>query len=60
MLLKLEKIQPPLFPQIAFGFCFVTPMEKVVAPKSDNPRWIQDMELSTKLFEEAGVVLELL
>ena len=35
-------------------------IKKVVAPKSDNPRWIQDMELSTKLFEEAGVVLELL
>jgi len=34
-------------------------IKKVVAPKSDNPRWIQDMELSTKLFEEAGVVVEL-
>lgn len=35
-------------------------IKKVVAPKSDNPRWIQDMEISTKLFEEAGVVVELI
>ena len=34
-------------------------IKKVVAPKSDNPRWIADMEMSMQLFSEAGVAVEL-
>lgn len=30
-------------------------IKKVVAPKSDNPRWQEDIELSLLLFKEAGV-----
>ena len=30
-------------------------IKKVVAPKSDNPRWQKDIELSLLLFKEAGV-----
>jgi dCMP deaminase len=33
---------------------------KVVSPKSDNPRWIQDMVLSQQLFAEAGVSVDLI
>ena len=32
---------------------------RVVAPRSDNPRWAEDFKLSTELFEEAGVVVDL-
>lgn len=35
-------------------------IKKVVAPRSDNPRWQQDIELSTQLFREANVDVELL
>ena len=35
-------------------------IKKVIAPKSDNPRWIADMELSLQLFSEAGVAVELI
>ena len=33
---------------------------RVVAPISDNPRWQEDMEISKKLFQEAGVEMVLL
>ena len=33
---------------------------RVVAPPSDNPRWIDDFRLSQELFQEAGVSLLLL
>lgn len=33
---------------------------RVVAPISDNPRWQEDMEISKKLFQEAGVEVVLL
>jgi dCMP deaminase len=33
-------------------------IKKVVAPVSDNPRWQEDIALSTQLFGEAGVQVE--
>ena len=33
---------------------------RVVAPYSDNPRWIQDFEISKMQFREAGVELDLI
>jgi dCMP deaminase len=33
-------------------------IKKVVAPRSDNPRWQSDIELSMQLFTEAGVQVE--
>jgi dCMP deaminase len=33
-------------------------IKKVVAPRSDNPRWQSDIELSMQLFSEAGVQVE--
>lgn len=33
---------------------------EVVAPRSNNPRWIEDFNLSTELFGEAGVSMTLL
>lgn len=35
-------------------------IDKVVAPYSDNPRWIEGFKLSEALFKEAGVELILL
>lgn len=32
---------------------------RVVAPRSDNPRWLADFALSTELFTEAGVAIDL-
>lgn len=34
-------------------------IKKCVAPKSDNIRWMNDFELSKKMFEESGVELTL-
>jgi hypothetical protein len=34
-------------------------ISEVVAPKSDNPRWIEDFKLSLQLFAEAGVTVTL-
>jgi dCMP deaminase len=34
-------------------------IKEVIAPKSDNPRWKADFDLSTQLFEEAGVKVTL-
>lgn len=34
-------------------------ISRVVAPYSENPRWINDFKISKELFEEAGVTLEL-
>lgn len=33
-------------------------IKKVVAPKTDNPRWIEQIELSLVLFRESGVEYE--
>jgi deoxycytidylate deaminase len=33
-------------------------IKRVVAPRSDNPRWQSDIELSMQLFGEAGVEVE--
>ena len=33
-------------------------IKRVVAPYSENPRWIEDFKLTRILFEEAGVILE--
>jgi dCMP deaminase len=33
---------------------------KVIAPPSDNPRWIEDFKLAQELFAEAGVTVKLL
>ncbi len=33
---------------------------RVVAPFSDNPRWINDFQLATEIFHEAGVAVDLL
>ena len=30
-------------------------ISRVVAPETDNPRWVEDFKLSKKMFEEAGV-----
>lgn len=35
-------------------------IKKVVAPYNDNPRWVDDFELSKQLFKEAGVELFLI
>lgn len=35
-------------------------IKEVVAPSSDNPRWVSDFELSKQLFSEAGVKVTLL
>lgn len=32
-------------------------IKRVVAPYSDNPRWIEDFKLTEQLFKEAGVEL---
>lgn len=32
---------------------------RVVAPASDNPRWAEDFKLSTELFNEAGLAIDL-
>jgi len=33
---------------------------RVVAPKSDNPRWIEDFKLSEEMFAEAGTEVHLI
>jgi len=33
---------------------------RVVAPQSNNPRWAEDFKLSTQIFKEAGVLVDLL
>lgn len=35
-------------------------IKRVVAPYSDNPRWVEDFKLTEQLFSEAGVQLVLL
>ncbi len=35
-------------------------IKRCVAPFSDNPRWKDDFELSTQMFKEAGVQVDLL
>lgn len=35
-------------------------IKKVVAPYNENPRWVDDFELSKQLFKEAGVELFLI
>jgi dCMP deaminase len=32
-----------------------TGIKRVVAPRSDNPRWVDDFKLSEMMFKEAGV-----
>ena len=34
-------------------------IKRVVAPKSDNPRWVEEFELATQQFEEANVEIVL-
>ena len=34
-------------------------IKKVVAPHSANPRWAESFNLSVRIFDEAGVVIEL-
>lgn len=35
-------------------------IRRVVAPTSDNPRWIDDFRLALELYDEAGVLVTLL
>jgi dCMP deaminase len=35
-------------------------ISRVVAPQSDNPRWVDDFIISSELFAEAGVQVDLL
>ncbi len=34
-------------------------IKRVVAPKSDNPRWVEEFKLATQQFEESGVEIVL-
>lgn len=34
-------------------------IKRVVAPWSDNPRWVEDFNLAAQMFSEKGVILEL-
>lgn len=35
-------------------------IKRIVAPHSENPRWVDDFKLTTELFNEAGVEMVLL
>lgn len=41
------------------SFVIQNKIKKVVAPYSDNPRWIESFKISEQLFKEAGVELVL-
>jgi len=50
----------PMMPcSVCASMIIQTGISKVVAPENDNPRWIQDFQISKGLFEESGVVLVL-
>jgi len=42
------------------GMVIQSGITRCVAPRNENPRWIEDFEISKQMFEEAGVALSLL
>jgi dCMP deaminase len=51
----------PFMPcSVCAGMMIQAGIKRVVAPYSDNPRWIEDFKLTEQLFGEAGVELVLL
>jgi dCMP deaminase len=51
----------PFMPcSVCAGMIIQSGIKRVVAPYSENPRWIENFNLTEKLFSEAGVELVLL
>lgn len=45
---------------VCAGMVIQSGIKRCVAPISKNPRWVADFELSTRMFQEAGVEVVLL
>jgi len=51
----------PFMPcSVCAGMMIQAGIKRVVAPYSDNPRWLEDFKLTEQLFSESGVELVLL